>query len=218
MLHYDDYISFVIGVSGVGKSSFINYITESSFCKTHDSHDINKWNESCTNTCNIVSINYENIHYSFADTPGFNYKNDDKVINLIKDTIKYNNNIRCIIFVLPFIDIRLGNNISEIFKKLMEAIPIKNFWEHIFFIRNHAKKDDVDFEEDKIRVEESIPNFFKEHQNLKNFMEIKNIDFPNKIEQFYVNCVNRNRYHALNIGEFKKIFNKIKNTPTIGKI
>ena len=49
-------------------------------------------------------------------------------------------------------------------------------------------------------------------------MESKNIDFPNKIEQFYVNCVNSNRYHKLNIGEFKQIFNKIKNTPTIGKI
>jgi predicted GTPase len=99
----DDYISFVLGETGVGKSSFINGITNSNNCEVGDK------GKACTVKFKISRVNIGYSQYSFIDTPGLNdAKGDEKNINEIKNGLSDYPNFRCIIILLKFQDTRLN--------------------------------------------------------------------------------------------------------------
>ena len=64
----------VIGVTGTGKSSFINFMTNKEECKVSDE------GESCIKDYKIVDIYDKDTIYYFIDTPGLDDSEGDKKI------------------------------------------------------------------------------------------------------------------------------------------
>ena len=227
MNNKSDYICIVLGETGVGKSSFINGITNQNKCKTSNK------GTACTKFFNLVSTQYEGSSYSFIDTPGLNdAKGDEKNINQIKKALSDYPKFRCILILLKFTDIRLTNSTAKNLQILMQCFPLKKFWEHVFIVRTHADTSNKKFERGKKKIKDSIVNSIngkdiqddeeknddKSFEGLINYMKNNNIEFPQFLDEFYVD---NDEEEVDNFGnneiEFGKIFLKIKNTRTMFK-
>ena len=227
MNNKSDYICIVLGETGVGKSSFINGITNQNKCKTSNK------GTACTKFFNLVSTQYEGSSYSFIDTPGLNdAKGDEKNINQIKTALSDYPKFRCILILLKFTDIRLTNSTAKNLQILMQCFPLKKFWEHVFIVRTHADTSNKKFERGKKKIKDSIVNSIngkdiqddeeknddKSFEGLINYMKNNNIEFPQFLDEFYVD---NDEEEVDNFGnneiEFGKIFLKIKNTRTMFK-
>ena len=131
----EEYISIVLGPIGVGKSSFINSITKSKNCKIFDG-------KIGTKKYNITRTVYNKSDYYFIDTPGFceDFENEFFSKELKKAITEYPN-IRCLIILIRFEQIRLPSYLINGIKKIKEFFPIKDFLEHVIVIRTYAYKD-----------------------------------------------------------------------------
>ena len=200
MMNYENYISIVLGESGVGKSSFINLITRSTNCKTSDRPEI------CTKKYNITRTIYNKSEYYFIDTPGFDDYGYGKAqfLNELKKSITEYPNIRCLIILKNFHDIRNSQNFLKFLKILMEYFPTKKFWEHVIIVRTHADKESYIFRKEKERTRLNI-NFIED--NIKDI-----INAQEKNEEYYVDCECN---FEENEEQLEKIFNRIRMTPPI---
>ena len=200
------YISIVFGETGVGKSSFINAITQKNICNVSAMRDI------CTSHIQIVEKKYNDGNYVFIDTPGFNdYKGDGRAFSEIKSIIeKYK--IRCILFLINFLERRFTQTVMENIKKIMEFFPIHNFWEHVLIIYTNAyKSKKYKFERHKSERKDKFIEFLHKGE-LQKFMMNKKIFIPLSLDEFYVDCDNddfEGRYKE-NKEEFEKIILEIK--------
>ena len=205
----DDYICLVLGETGVGKSSFINGITNSNNCEVGDE------GKACTVKFKISKANIGNSQYSFIDTPGLNdAKGDEKYINEIKNGLSEYPNFRCILVLLKFQDTRLNHTTLNNLQTFMKCFPTKKFWEHIFIVRTHAEKNSRSFNQTKKKLEGVIVNSinnYDDFKDFKNFMIKKNIELPQKIDEYFVdNVKDEPDNFEYNEEEFNKIFEKIK--------
>ena len=207
----NDYICLVLGETGVGKSSFINGITNQKRCKVSDE------GKACTIKFDIIKTG----NFAFIDTPGLNdAKGDEKNINQIKTALSDYPKFRSILILLKFQEKRLTESIIKSLKIFMECFPLKQFWDHVFIVRTHAFSRN--FEKDKAKIKDSIVKSLNkdEFKNFKNFIIKKNIELPQRIVEFYVDNDNDDPDNfGNNEEEFNKIFDKIKNTrPMFKKI
>ena len=205
----DDYICLVLGETGVGKSSFINGITNSNNCEVGDE------GKACTVKFKISKANIGNSQYSFIDTPGLNdAKGDEKNINEIKNGLSEYPNFRCILVLLKFQDTRLNRTTLNNLQTFMKCFPTKKFWEHVFIVRTHAEKNSRSFNQTKKKLEGEIVNSinnYDDFKDFKNFMIKKNIELPQKIDEYFVdNVKDEPDNFEYNEEEFNKIFEKIK--------
>ena len=70
-----DKVAIALGITGVGKSSFINSITKKKKCKVGNTSD------ACTQEVLQVDVSNEGYNFYFVDTPGLDDgKGDDKNI------------------------------------------------------------------------------------------------------------------------------------------
>lgn len=218
-MNKDDYICLVLGETGVGKSTFINGITKTTEC------GVSNKGKACTRYFKIVKTNYDGSNYSFIDTPGLNdAKGDEKNINQIKTALSDYPKFRCILVLLKFQDIRLTNSTMKNIKILMQCFPVKNFWKHVFIVRTHADTSSKKFKREKAKIENSIVNSIngkddkdneddKDFKDLINFMTKNHIQFPQNIDEFYVDNDDQDADNFENNEiEFDKIFSKIRNT------
>ena len=214
----DDYICLVLGETGVGKSSFINGITNSNNCEVGDE------GKACTVKFKISKANIGNSQYSFIDTPGLNdAKGDEKNINEIKNGLSEYPNFRCILVLLKFQDTRLNCTTLNNLQTFMKCFPTKKFWEHVFIVRTHAEKNSRSFNQTKKKLKGEIVNSinnYDDFKDFKNFMIKKNIELPQKIDEYFVdNVKDEPDNFEYNEEEFNKIFEKIKSTrPMFKKI
>ena len=216
MIDGHDYVCLVLGETGVGKSSFINGITnQNQACK------VSSEGKACTTKFKIVKTMHENSQYSFIDTPGLNdAKGDEKNINEIKTGLSDYPKFRCILILLKFQDIRLKDTDIKSLKIFMKCFPSKKFWEHVFIVRTHADVISKKFKKEKKKIEGKIVQSIdeKEFIDFKKFMTDKNINLPTYIDEFYVDNDNEDENnYSNNEEEFDKIFKKIKNTPPMFK-
>ena len=212
----DDYICLVLGETGVGKSSFINGITNSNNCEVGDE------GKACTVKFKISKANIGNSQYSFIDTPGLNdAKGDEKNINEIKNGLSEYPNFRCILVLLKFQDTRLNRTTLNNLQTFMKCFPTKKFWEHVFIVRTHAEKNSRSFNQTKKKLKGEIVNSinnYDDFKDFKNFMIKKNIELPQKIDEYFVdNVKDEPDNFEYNEEEFNKIFEKIKNTKPMFK-
>ena len=211
MTNCDDYVCLVLGETGVGKSSFINGITNQQACK------VSSKGKACTTKFKIVKTRHDNSQYSFIDTPGLNdAKGDEKNINEIKTGLSDYPKFRCILILLKFQDKRLKDTDIKSLKIFMQCFPSKKFWEHVFIVRTHADTSSKKFNRDKKKVEGKIVESINEPDfvDFKNFITRRNIDLPTHIDEFYVDNDNGDPdNYSNNEEEFKKILEKLKIFP-----
>ncbi len=140
----DDYVCLVLGETDVGKSSFINGITNSNNCKVGDE------GKACTIKFKVSRSYIGHSQFSFIDTPGLNEaKGDEKNINEIKNGLSDYPNFRCILILLKFQDSRLSKTSVNNLRIFMDCFPTKKFWEHVFIVRTHAEKGGRSFKQTK---------------------------------------------------------------------
>lgn len=199
----EDYISIVLGETGVGKSTFINSITKSKNCKT--SYDVTR----CTNKYNVTRTIHNEKEYYFIDTPGFlEARGDEVYLNELKKAIIEYPKIRCLIILIHFEDRRINQILLENIKLLMEYFPTKKFFEHVIIVRTKAYDKYLKFSKEKMK------NIFINSEVIKDLAKSKNLEIPKEFSEYYVNCEEDN-YDEYVLAEFEKIFYRISKTPPI---
>ena len=78
-------IILVIGLTGSGKSSFVNFITGKNLCKVSSKPD------ACTKDYKMVDLYYNNKVFYFVDTPGLDDAEGDK--ENIEAILKFRNTV-----------------------------------------------------------------------------------------------------------------------------
>lgn len=212
----DEYISLVLGETGVGKSSFINGITNSNCCKIGDE------GKACTIKFKIAKTHINSSQYSFIDTPGLNdAKGDDKNINEIKNGLSDYPKFRCIIILLKFQDVRLNATILNNLKIFMKCFPTKKFWEHVFIVRTHACRDARGFKNSLNKLKGEIVksiNTYDDFKDFRNFMINQKIELPKEIDEYYAdNVKGEDDNFDYNKEQYNNIFDKIRSTKPMFK-
>jgi len=149
---------------------------------------------SCTKCYNIIETERIGKKLIFIDTPGLKDVNgDENNIKEVANAITDYPNFRAFLILLKFQDQTMDTDMVSTLTKYMEIFPIKDFWEHTIIIRTHAKKKDVDFEDEKEMIENAIVKSLntKDLIQFKTFMQNNKIDLPSSIKEFYVNNNNK---------------------------
>ena len=116
-----DKTSVLLGLTGAGKSSFINAITRKNNC------EVGHTQKSCTRKINQSDINYDGYNFYFVDTPGLDDVTGDKknIIQLDDVKVKYPR-INAFIICLKLDDLRFSSSLKMSFQKFMELFPIQS--------------------------------------------------------------------------------------------
>ena len=192
-LKYKDKVIILLGETGVGKSTFINSITESNECK------VSPGPKACTKELQFVKLFDSGYNYFFLDTPGLNDSmGDSNHINLLKKISK-KGILSTIILVNNYNIKRLTSSYEKILKTYMEIFPSENFWEHVLYVESHF------YEEEQ---KESIADSIRSSQFLSDFMKNKNIIPPQNIKTFKMNL---KKSYEENKDIFESILESINN-------
>ena len=212
-MKYNNEVNYilVLGKSGVGKTTFVNTIIKSNIFKTYDDGA-----DMCTRECQIGRLTFQNKHYSFIDTPGF-----DESENEINKAISENPNIKCIILLFNIHEKkRIDQSTAKLLEKLIKRFPIKNFWDHIIVVRTHV--DEYFRYGKRKRILEENKNillyFVNNAESLKNYMKNFGIAIPYTIDEYYFGKSDEEGIvedYEYNSTEFEKILNKINNLSSL---
>lgn len=201
-----DKTSVLLGLTGVGKSSFINAITQKNNCKVGDS--IN----ACTKKINQSDINYDGYNFYFVDTPGLDDGEGDKEnINQLGDLKKKYPRINALIICIKINDLRFTSSLKMSLQKFMEIFPTKNFWDHVLIVRTYSIQSKK-LGKMKINANGKFLKGIKEDKDLIKIMETNGIDVPSNIKEFYVDSIPDpdDGLDEETLGEFQNIFDSIK--------
>ena len=115
-------IILVIGMTGVGKSSFVNYITYKYICKVSNSASIR------TQEYTMVEMIYNSKTLYFLDTPGLDDPNSD--IKNVEKIIHFRNvvpKINTVIYCQKLIDHRYTSSAKILFNLMKDLYGSKIF-------------------------------------------------------------------------------------------
>ena len=121
-----DKIVILLGITGVGKSSFINCITNTTRCKVGSSA------KSCTQTIMQSDMSKDGYNFYFVDTPGLDDGEGDEEnivqLNSIKSKFP---RINAMIICLKMDDLKLSKSLKKSLIQFMETFPCSDFWKHV---------------------------------------------------------------------------------------
>ena len=204
-----DKISILLGITGVGKSSFINSITKKKECKVGDT------SKACTQKINQSDISNEGYNFYFVDTPGLDDgEGDEKNIAQLDNLKKKYPRINVFLICLKFDDLRLSNSLKTALKKFMEIFPTPTFWDHVLILRTHAERSKK-FEKNKKKVEGKLLEGIIEDKDLNLFMKNNCINIPSQLKEFFVDSDEELDEGTLE--EFQNIFNSVREIHPIYK-
>ena len=186
-----DRVAVLLGETGVGKSTFINKITNSKECLT-SSHS-----KACTKQIQIVKCFADGYNIFFVDTPGLNdAKGDFDNIKQIQQ-IKNRGIISTLIIVHDYNIVRLAKSYVEILKTFMTIFPSEQFFDHVIYVEtnftHHREKD-------------SLIESIKENDELIEFINSNNIKIPEEIKTYPIDL---EKTFETNETTFKNILNDI---------
>lgn len=201
-LKYKDKVIILLGETGVGKSTFINSITESTEC------DVSNGSKACTKKLQLVNFFDSGYNYFFIDTPGLNDSmGDSNHIELLKKISK-KGILSTIILVNNYNIKRLTASYEKILKIYMEIFPSENFWEHVLYVESHFYAEEQ---------KESLADSIRDSKFLTDFMEKKNIILPQNIKTFKINLKmpyeeNKDIFESIlgNINEMHPLYKRYK--------
>ena len=182
MVHF----TIVLGITGKGKSSFINAMNGSKVAET-----ISKDGNRCTTKINYHNINRDSDTFTFIDTPGLNDKlGDDKHLELIRtEATKPDTRIKCILIVMNLTDERLEKSHQIALEEFMNCFPFHDFWKHVIIIRTHADPSDKKFKYQKEEIEGKLVQSIQNDEELKKFMNERKIAIPTYLKEFYIDSI-----------------------------
>ena len=183
----------VIGVTGTGKSSFINFMTNKDECKVSDE------GESCTKDYKIVDIYDKDTIYYFVDTPGLDDSEGDK--KNIEEIIKFRNTvprINAIIYCQSIHEQRVTHSAIDLFRLMKQLFPDPSLFSHVILVRTKSDRSSNRFEENKNKCKNSIYN------QLKKFNLIGD---EKTIPEYYIDSVDRDNE---SISEKMNIIDKLE--------
>ena len=132
----------VIGITGEGKSAFVNKISEQN--KFSESSDGN----SETQQVQDLEFIYNNDTLVAIDTPGLDdsLNNNEKIQNL-KALIYEYPKIKCIVIVKKYNNFRISLSLQKAIELFMESFPLENFWDYVIVINTWSNPKDVSFQD-----------------------------------------------------------------------
>ena len=196
---YESYFA-VLGLTGSGKSSFLNAISDSDSCK------IGMLGISCTQKNQLVSFVFNNHRFNAIDTPGLDdSNNNDEKVNILKNILKEHPKIKKIIIVKKYNDIRLPESMQKSLITFMEVFPLKNFWKNVIIVNSWANPHDETYQDYLEEKHETFLDKLLSCEKLLQVMRNKNIEIPNSLEEEYVCSKKVKKYK-----EIQAIFDKIK--------
>ena len=159
----------------------------------------------------LISFSYKNHLFNAIDTPGLdnsdsNNKNIEQINNLLINYPK----IKILILIKRYNDLRLSGSMHNAIINYMNAFPTRKFWEHVIVVNTYANKHSEDFKVFYRNDYESFAHKINDCSNLKNIMSQKEIDFPVKIKEYFVDSTKINKYEDI-AEDFDKIKEDIKN-------
>ena len=191
----------VVGLTGAGKSLFLNAISGYNSCIVASS------GKACTQKNQLVSFVYNNHRFNALDTPGLDdTDNNQEKIKMLKNILKVHPKIKKIIIIKKYNDLRIPESMQNAFATFMEAFPLKTFWDHVVIVNTWANPHDesyTDYREE--HPNENLLTKILECQNLVDIMRKKNINVPSKLKEYFVCSKKIQKYK-----EIADIFNTIK--------
>ena len=196
-------IFVLLGETGVGKSSFINGITQTQNCEIGDD------SSSCTKNIKMVNKIINGTNFYIIDTPGFQDSNikEEKIIEILQDLRKYQR-ICSILICLKYNETKLSKYVKKILMEIMNIFPSKDFWEHTLIIRTWCQLSDAKLENHKHKYDGILLQGINNDQELIKFMQQKNINPPSELLEFYVDS--DTEIDERTEEEYQKILEKIK--------
>ena len=140
---------------------------------------------SCTSETSAQTIcdKKNNCNLFIIDTPGFEDSEgrDNDNIEKMKNFIKENERIKCIVIVIPFHLTRCDKSLQNSIKIIAELFPLDTFWEHVIIVWSH-------YEPNKTKQKEKIEkDFIKSLENLfKDLKENQKISRPNCLKMKFI--------------------------------
>jgi len=173
--------NLVIGMTGVGKSSFVNFITDKdNVCKVSNSAN------PCTAEYQMVDCIYQyGSSYKtlyFIDTPGLDDPKGDK--KNIEEILEFRNafpRINSIIYCQKIDDHRLTQSAKILLNLMKDLYPDPNIFKHFIIVRTKSSRKSYDFEDDKKASNDFIKILREEYQ----------IDDGLEIKQYYIDSKHR---------------------------
>ena len=199
-----DKISILLGITGVGKSSFINFITNTTRCKVGNS------TKSCTQKIMQSDMSKDGYNYYFVDTPGLDDgEGDEKNIAQLNSIKKKYPRINSLIICLKFDDLKLSNSLKKSLIQFMEIFPCSDFWNHVIILRTHAERS-AKFEKKKIKIAGKLLEGIYNDTELGEYMKKNGITVPANLKEFFVDS-DIEELDQDTENEYKNILNEIKN-------
>lgn len=166
--------SFIIlGRSGYGKSTTCKAFTGNQKIK------ISSGKEACTSEVSYYGGTLMNSHYSYyftmIDTPGLDDSKgrDQEIYQKLREMLKTKNlKVKGIFLLLNFQTQRFGQSEQDIINKIIELVPVKDFWKYITIIVTHSFcKNSHKFEEKKNQYKNELNKLLTEKFFLKFFFK-----------------------------------------------
>ena len=199
-----DKIAILLGITGVGKSSFINCITKTNRCQVGDSA------KSCTQKIQQSDMSKDGYNYYFVDTPGLDDgKGDEKNIEQLNTIKKKYPRINALIICLKFDDLKLSNSLKKSLIQFMEIFPCSDFWNHVLLLRTHAERSSK-FERKKKNIEGKLLEGIHGDTELRDYMKKNGITVPANLREFFVDSDSEGLEQDTE-NEYKNVLNAIKN-------
>ena len=199
-----DKISILLGITGVGKSSFINCITNTNRCEVGNS------TKSCTQKIMQSDMFKDGYNFYFVDTPGLDDgEGDEKNIEQLKSIKKKYPRINVLLICLKIDDLKLSNSLKKSLIQFMEIFPCSEFWNHVIILRTHAERSPK-FEKKKKNISGKFLEGIHNDKELIDYMKKNGITVPANLKEFFVDS-DIEVLEQDTENEYKNVLNEIKN-------